>query len=326
MKVDVFGLGNPIIDILVHVEGGFIEELGLTKGAMHLITEKDKNELLNRLGKQKFEIEAGGSAPNTMATLSLLGINTGIAGKIGKDELGDKYLSIIGSKNVKSYLKRGTSETGTSIILITPDKERTMNTYLGACKEFGPEDLPPDSIEEAKIFYFTGYMWDTENQKSATMEGIKRAKKAGTQVVFDVADPLAVERYREDFLNLIENHVDILFANAAEAKMLMEKELNMAVKELSKICKLGVIKNGEKNSFIFNEGEIIEVQSFKTDVVDTTGAGDNYAAGFLYGILKGYSLRKCGEIASFIASKTIEKVGAHAPGNIAKLVKILLGK
>jgi sugar/nucleoside kinase (ribokinase family) len=212
-------------------------------------------------------------------------------------------------------------DTGTSVILITPDKERTMNTHLGACREYGKEDLPREMVENSSIFYFTGYMWDTESQKEAAKEAMRVARAEAVKVAFDVADPFAVQRYREDFLSLIGGAVDILFANAHEARILTGCGTEDCARSLGAMCPLVVIKNGEAGSFISHEGRIETVASLKTAVRDTTGAGDNFAAGFLYGLVKGYPVEVCGRVASFVASKTIEKVGAQAPENIGALVE-----
>ena len=326
MSIDISGIGNPLVDILVYVEDEFIEKHGLVKGAMHLIDDDRRKTLLGLVQDGNPEYQAGGSCPNTMAALSLLGCSTALAGSIGKDDLGDLYLKKITERGVHSRLTRSDSPTGTSIILITPDKERTMNTHLAACRDFRPEDLPLDAVRESSLFYFTGYMWDTENQKEATRRAIETAKESGSKVVFDVADPMAVERYRDDFLELIDRDADIVLANRKEAELLTGEKIDKAVRTLHKMCPIAVVKNGDSDTLIGCNGEFYDVPCFSCDVRDTTGAGDNFAAGFLYGLLKCFDIELCGAAASLVAAKTIEKIGAQAPDDIRACMEEMLEK
>jgi sugar/nucleoside kinase (ribokinase family) len=324
MRYDVAGLGNPLVDILAEVDDEFLRLNGLNKGIMHLIEKEESRRLIGLLKGRKTEMESGGDCPNTITTLARLGLNAAFTGKVGYDELGGVFEARIAEKGVHSFLRKDRVDTGTSVILITPDKERTMNTHLGACREYGKEDLPMEMIENSSIFYFTGYMWDTQGQKEAAREAIRVARAKGVRVAFDVADPFAAERYREDFLSIIGRDVDILFANAHEARILTGCGTEDCARSLGELCPLVVVKNGEAESFISHEGRIETVASFKTDVRDTTGAGDNFAAGFLFGLVKAFPVESCGRVASFVASKTIEKVGAQAPENIKNLVEGLI--
>jgi sugar/nucleoside kinase (ribokinase family) len=302
MKIDISGIGNPLVDILVYVEDEFIEEHGLSKGIMHLIDDDQRKRLLSLVKDKNPEYQAGGSCPNTMAALSLLGAKTALSGAIGNDELGALYEKKITDRGVTSFLTHTKSPTGTSIILITPDKERTMNTHLAACRDFKTKDLPLDVLKLSSIFYFTGYMWDTENQKAATRRAIEVAKQCGAKIVFDVADPMAVERY------------------------LTGENVEDAVYTLNRLCHTAVVKNGDCDTLISCNGTVYEVPCFKSDVKDTTGAGDNFAAGFLYGIMRSFDIELCGTAASFVAAKTIEKIGAQAPDNIRALMEQMLKK
>ncbi len=318
----VCGLGNPLVDILIHVDEDFIKKYNLNKGVMHLITQKEKAALLDAIYNFDYQTEVGGSAPNTITTLSKLGIKTALAGKVGDDELGNLFVEKLVQKGVRSFLKKSSTDTGISIVLITPDGERTMNTYLGASREFKPEELDEEMIKNSEYFYFTGYMWDTENQKAATIKAIEIAKRNGVKVIFDLADPFAVDRYRDDFIALLKNDIDIALANSEEARLLTGiSEPSKAVRELGKTCNTFIVKNGEKETYIAHNGDIHSVKSFKTRVIDTTGAGDNFAAGFIFGIINQLSVEESCRIASFVALKTIEKVGAQAPDNIFEMVK-----
>ena len=338
MVYDVCGMGNPLVDILNQVHDSFLEENGLNRGIMHLIDKKRKDELLSLVQDPNRTVEVGGSCPNTISTLALLGARVALTGKIGKDEHGRTFEQKIVEKGIASYLRSDTQDTGVCTILITPDKERTMNTYLGACREYSLEDLPVDMIQQSRFFYVTGYMWDTKKQKDAVSYAFEVAKKRGVKIVFDLADPFAVERHREDFLRLIEQAADIVFANAEEAYLLYDADgatrsatrsatrpdVSEVTKFLGKHSSIAVVKNGADDTHIFSEGKLTKVSSFETDVQDTTGAGDNFAAGFLYGLIGGFPLKDCGRFASFVASKTIEKIGAQAPENIREQLNNIL--
>ncbi len=327
MKYNVSGLGNPLIDILLHVDDKFLKDYNLNKGVMHLINLKEKSALFEALNDKDYKTEVGGSCANTITTLSKLGVKTALAGMVGDDDLGNLFIDKIIKRGIGSYLEKTDMDTGISIVLITPDGERTMNTYLGASKLYSPENIKEEMIAESEFFYFTGYMWDTENQKEATLKAIKIAKDYNTKVIFDLADPFAVNRYREDFYKLLERDVDIALANSEEARLLTDNlSPEKAISELGKLCDTFIIKNGDKETFISNKGNIFKVESFKTKVVDTTGAGDNFAAGFIYGLINGIDIENSCRIASYVALKTIEKIGAQAPEDIAIMLKNKFGK
>jgi len=298
------------------------EKTGRTPGGKHLSTGTGAESTADLV------FEAGGSCPNTIATLALLGASTALAGAIGHDEYGRIFSEKIREKGINSFLREVPTDTGICIVLITPDRERTMNTYLGACRSFCREDIAADMIEKSRFFYFTGYMWDTANQKGAVARAIQTAKKNGVKVVFDIADPFAVERHRLDFLKIIEESADIVFANAMEAHILYDtggqKDISTAVRKMGRLCEIAIVKNGAEDTYISYSGEMVKIPSFRTEVWDTTGAGDNFAAGFLYGLINNFEPEKCCTMASFVASKTIEKIGAQAPVDIKKqLDKIL---
>jgi sugar/nucleoside kinase (ribokinase family) len=326
-RYDVFGMGNPLVDVLVTVEDHFLAENDLNRGIMHLV-DKDRKNLLQTLVQDRPKIiEIGGSCPNTISTLAQLGVRVALTGKIGDDEYGRAFEEKTISRGIDSYLRRGDYDTGVCTIFITPDKERTMNTYLGACREYSVDDLPVEAIANSRFFYFTGYMWDTKHQKEAISYALEIAKKHGVSIVFDVADPFAVERHRGDFLHIIKHSVDIVFANAQEAHLLRDAHLvstsdvREAAECLGSTCELAVVKNGGGDTLMFESGSLLTIPSFSSKVLDTTGAGDNFAAGFLFGLIKGYPIELCGRIASFVAAKTIEKIGAQVPENIGSLLE-----
>lgn len=326
--VSVFGIGNPLIDVVFRVTEKDLETLALDKGIMHLVSQERQQEILHHFREQTPQLRPGGSAPNTLLALAGLGIPAVICGKIGNDEFGMTYDAQVAAYGITSRLVRGDGATGSSIILVTPDGERTMNTHLGMCQEFGVDDLDEEllrlSVRGGGFFYFTGYMWDTESQKAAIRRAMVLTREVGGRVVFDMADPFAVERYRDDFLDLLRNEVDVVFANRREASLLFgasgDTEL---VQRLLEMVSLGAIKTGRDGSLVAHRigqsgegGALGSVLLEKIDAReitprDTTGAGDMYAAGFLAGLARGETPRRCGEIAGFLAEEIIQHVGAQ---------------
>ncbi len=327
MAPRVYGIGNTLIDIFFNVTDKQLQELSLHKGTMHLITLERRTELLEFIRPATPHYSCGGSAPNTMITLSLFGIKTALAGKIGEDEFGNIYREKLSELDIVSELKTCSSSTGSSIILISPDSERTMNTYLGANREFCVDDINPALIAEADYFYFTGYMWDTENQKQAILKTIEIAEKNDTKIIFDVADPFAVSRNREDFLDLIKNHTFITFANGEEARILFDNyDPGECAKSLGKLCPVAVVKNGKLGSYIYSDRKLMKVPVKGKAPVDTTGAGDTYAAGFILGLCRNFSLYDSALLASFLAGEIVQQHGAQFSLEKTEELKKLLEK
>lgn len=309
----VYGIGNPLIDLLCFVTDKDIENLSLFKGTMNLIDEDKRKEIVEYLNKKEIRYSCGGSCPNTMVTLKSLGIETTLAGGIGFDDLGKMYKSRLKELGVNDELVENNATTGTSIILVTEDRERTMCTFLGANRNFNKDDVNLESAKKADIFYFTGYMWDTDSQQGAIRKVLDIKKKSNFIVAFDIADPFAVGRYRQTFFDIIKEYVDIVFANSEEARYLIDNyDAYECSKSIGKLCKTAVVKNGKKGSYISHDGKIYEIPVYGTNrPIDTTGAGDTYAAGFLYGVQKGYSVEDSGKIASILAGEIINQIGAQ---------------
>lgn len=312
-KVAVYGIGNPLIDVLITAEDRELHELGLNKGAMQLVDNERGSEILEFFKDRDKSYFPGGSCPNTMVALASLGLPAALSGVVGDDELAQIYTNRLNERGVQSELSVESGETGTSIVLVSPDKQRTMCTRLGVCPRFNPERVVADRVTQAHYLYFTGYMWDTPNQKDALHKAIALARENGTQIVFDVADPFAVERHRDDFVLLVSDHVDVVLANRDEAQILMGyDDPRRAVVELAEQAGVAAIKDGAHGSYIASHhGERAAIPVFEARAVDTTGAGDTYAAGFLYGLEKGASLGEAGRIASFVAARIVEKHGAQ---------------
>ena len=314
IRMNIYGIGNPLIDYLVMVDDKDISNLGLFKGTMNLIDEAKRKEILEYIRKKDISYNCGGSCPNTMVTLKSLGIdNVTLAGGVGKDEHAEMYRNRLSSLGLKDELVGNDAPTGTSIILVTEDRERTMCTYLGANTRYDDKDVNIESARNADLFHFTGYMWDTEPQKRAIRKVLEEKKKHGFLISFDVADPFAVGRYRQTFIDLIKEYADIVFANSEEAHFLMDNyDPKDCAKSLGKLCRTAIVKNGKRGSYISHEGVIYDIPVYgAVNPVDTTGAGDTYAAGFLYGIAKGRDVVTSGKMASFLAGEIISQLGAQ---------------
>lgn len=315
MKYDFYGIGNILIDIFINVQNRDLAALNIQKGTMSFADEKRQNQILSHLKNKEKCYSCGGSCPNTMITLSELGAKTALGGKAGNDKWKEIYLNrLSGCKNLTSAISAEEGTTGSSIVLITPDFERSMNTSLGINKSFSPKDIDEKILKNSRFFYFTGYMWDSENQKQAMLKALDICKSEGIKVAFDVADPFAVKRYKNDFLILIENNCDIVFANKKEAASLFDDpDPKKCASMLASLNCIGIVKAGAEGSYIKNKNEdIISIPILEDKgCVDTTGAGDTFAAGFLYGYNCGKSAEESGRCASIAASAIVAKTGAQ---------------
>jgi sugar/nucleoside kinase (ribokinase family) len=318
-QYDVLCIGNAIVDIIAQCDEAFLVETGIIKGAMNLI-DADRAELLySRMGPA---IEAsGGSAGNTAAGIASFGGRAAFFGKVSNDQLGDIYYHDIRAQGVAFDTKplSGEPPTARSMIFVTPDGERSMNTYLGACVELGPEDVEADKASGAKVTYFEGYLWDPPRAKEAIRLTAKHAHAAGREVSMTLSDAFCVDRYRAEFLDLMRSGtVDIVFANSREIKSLYQTEdFETALNLIRKDCKIAAVTRSEKGSVIVRGDETVPIQAIKVrEIVDTTGAGDLYAAGFLFGYTNGRSLQDCGDLGSLAAGLVIQQIGPRPRQNL----------
>ncbi len=308
----VFGIGNPLIDIVFHATDGDLDALALSKGIMHLVSEERQQEILRHFSGKTPVYRPGGSAPNTMLACGGMGIPAVISGKIGNDEFGNTYEKQVEDYGITSRLVRGDGATGSSIILVTPDGERTMNTHLGMCQEYGRTDVDTELLRKADYLYFTGYMWDTDVQKGAIQYAIDIARDSGVKIVFDVADPFAVERYRDDFLHLLKNDIDVAFANRTEASILFgTSETSECVRRLGDLVPVAALKIGKEGSIVIDHGDATAVPGRPITPIDTTGAGDMYAAGFLVALERGSGSHEAAKLAGYLAEEIIQETGAQ---------------
>jgi sugar/nucleoside kinase (ribokinase family) len=318
---DVLTIGNAIVDIISRCEDDFLVENAITKGAMNLIDAERAELLYSRMGPA---VEAsGGSAGNTASGVASFGGRAAYFGKISNDQLGHIFTHDLRSQGVHFQTRalQGHPPTARSMIFVTPDGERSMNTYLGACVELGPDDIEPDVVAGSKVIYFEAYLWDPPRAKEAIRQAARIAHAHGRKVAISLSDPFCVDRYRDEFLDLMRSGtVDIVFANHAEALSLYQtSSFEMALDLMAADCALSAVTMSEEGSIILAEGKKIKVDAMPvTQVVDTTGAGDLYAAGFLHGYTQGYGLGDCGRLASMAASLVIQQIGPRVMGSLAQ--------
>lgn len=311
-QYDVLCIGNAIVDIIARCDDAFLNDNAIIKGAMNLIDAERAEHLYARMGPA---IEAsGGSAGNTAAGIASFGGRAAFFGKVSADHLGTIYTHDIRAQGVAfdTAPLAGTPPTARSMIFVTPDGERSMNTYLGACVELGPEDVEADKAAGAKVTYFEGYLWDPPRAKEAIRLTADHAHRAGREVAMTLSDSFCVDRYRDEFLDLMRSRtVDIVFSNESELKALYQtSSFEAGLEAIAQDCRLAIVTRSEKGSVVLSGGktEIVDAIAI-SELVDTTGAGDLYAAGFLYGYTSGRSLADCGKLGSLAAGLVIQQIG-----------------
>jgi sugar/nucleoside kinase (ribokinase family) len=309
---DVVAVGNALVDIITHEQNSFLNDHGLVKGSMSLVDESRADKLYDAMGPGT-EM-SGGSAGNTMAALASFGGRAAFIGKVRDDALGKVFAHDLRAIGVAFESPMATSgpATGRCLIVVTPDAERTMSTYLGAGAHIGPEDLNGEMIGASKVTYLEGYLWDLPAAKDAYREASRIAHEAGREVALTLSDAFCVDRHRNEWVDLVEGNVDVLFGNEDEVSMLYDGPFDAAVKVLKDCTKVAAITRGARGSVIIAGDYVVEVAAEPVDrLEDTTGAGDAYAAGFLYGYTRGMSLADCGRLGSSAAAEVISHTGAR---------------
>ncbi|MFH1158017.1 MAG: adenosine kinase [Pseudomonadota bacterium] len=317
---DIVGIGNAIVDVLSKTDDAFLHANEIHKGSMTLIGAERADILYSKVGATT--TMSGGSAANTVVAFASLGGHAGYIGKVAEDQLGEVFRQDIRSTHVvfdTPSLQAAEVPTSRCLIMITPDAQRTMCTFLGASVRFGPADLDEGMIKNAKATYLEGYLFDGGHAKKSFRMAAEIAHAAGKKIALTLSDPFCVERHRGDFLELIRDHVDILFGNEAEIQSLYGTDRHS---EILRHCSLTVITKGAKGSMIVSKEGTVEIKATPVpQVVDTTGAGDIYAAGFLYGYTQNKPLKECGHIASVAAAEIISQVGARPQRSLAKVLQ-----
>lgn len=326
VKAKVLCMGNAIVDIIARVDDAFLAKHDREKGAMLLVDATTSARIYDDMPPAVER--SGGSAGNTAAGVASFGGSAGYIGKVHDDQLGTVFRHDIRAAGVtfETEASLNGAPTATSMILVTPDAQRTMNTHLGACTEISEADVLEADVAGAEILYVEGYLWDTPPMKAAVLKAMDLAIKHGTKVSLTLSDSFCVDRFRDEFRDLVENRVDILFANEAEITSLYQTEtFEEAVALLKPHVRIAALTRSEKGSVLMNRDNELSVPAFPTVVEDTTGAGDLYAAGVLYGLSSGHDLETCGRLGSMAAAEVISHLGARSEVSLKELAALKLG-
>jgi sugar/nucleoside kinase (ribokinase family) len=325
-RFDVIGIGNAIVDVIAHADDGFLDDNGLNKGTMTLIDAQQAEHLYHLMGAG---IESsGGSAANTLAGLAALGGQGAFIGKVRNDQLGGIFRHDISALGVAFDSPPATAgpPTARCLVFVTADAQRTMQTFLGVSAELGPDDIDEEVIAASAITYLEGYLWDPPAAKAAFQKAASIAHEHGNMVALTLSDPFCVDRHRIDFLDLVESHVDILFANEAEIMSLYQvDDFDSALQHVTGHCQVAALTRSEKGAVIVSGEEVHVIDAVPVaNVVDTTGAGDLFAAGFLYGLTQGRDLHDCGRLGVICAGEVIGHYGARPEADLVQLAAPVL--
>ena len=324
---DVVGIGNAIVDVLVQANDDLIDNFELTKGTMALVDEAQAERLYASVGPGLET--SGGSAANTLAGVAQLGGRAGFIGRVRNDQLGGIFTHDIRSVGARFDTPAATDGPSTArcLILVTPDAQRTMCTYLGASVGLDPADLDLDMVAQAKVLYLEGYLWDSDEAKAAFITAAEVARAHGGEVALSLSDAFCVERHRESFQELVDGHVDILFANEMEITALYKaNSFEEAADQVRGRCKLAALTRSEQGSVVLNGAGTHSVAPFQLGpLLDTTGAGDLYAAGFLHAYTQGQAVEACGRLGSLCAGQVVTQLGPRPQGSLKQLVAQHLG-
>jgi sugar/nucleoside kinase (ribokinase family) len=326
-RFDVVGIGNAIVDVLVQAEEAFLDDHGLHKGTMALVDESQAERLYASVGPGLET--SGGSAANTLAGIAQLGGRAAFIGRVRDDQLGAIFshdIRSVGATYTTPPAGSGPS-TARCLILVTPDAQRTMCTYLGASVNLDPADLDLDLVAQAKVLYLEGYLWDSDEAKQAFLAAAEVARRHGGQVALSLSDAFCVDRHRQSFQELVDGHVDLLFANEMEITSLYEaNSFEDAAEQVRGRCRVAALTRSEAGSLVLSGDQSIAIAPFRLgNLVDTTGAGDLYAAGFLHGYTRGDSLERCGQLGSLCAGEVVTQLGPRPQASLPELVKRHLG-
>ena len=331
-EYDVVGMGHALMDIIVEVDEEFLKDLNLEKGSMILIDDAQHKKILEQLKSKKLIKSTGGSASNTAKGVSILGGKSAFMGKVGLDDNAKTYEKLLTEWHIKAALSTCKKDTGTSIICITPDGERTMITYLGAAGEFSDADVDKDLIKNSKILHIEGYFVGNVETYNAVLKAMKTAKDSGRKVSMDLSDTGLIKAKIDTFKKILKEYVDIVFVNEHEAKAFTGMEGEDALHILSEYCDVSIVKLGSQGSLIKhtdkinNTKTIHQIPIHKVKVVNTNGAGDSYAAGILYSIAHDIPMDKAGFLASYISSKVVSIPEATLNYSLKDDVKKILEK
>lgn len=325
-EFDIVGIGNPLLDIIIEVEESILEDLGLKKGEMHLVDSIRGGQILETLTKHPKTYVSGGSAANTVAGAARLGAKGHFMGLVGEDDHGQAYeKEMTGSGVSTSLLRHGQEPTGYAITLVTADAERTFATHLGAARHFREEHIVLSEIERSKILHVEGYMLGEAETREAMVAAMKHAQEHKTLVSVDLSAPGVITNNLVVLKDIVKKYVDIVFVNEDEAYAFTGKRELEALHEICDSCQIAVVKLGERGSLIKSQGVVHTIEPCQVDVVNTNGAGDMYAAGFLHGLTQGHDMESIGTVASHVAALVVASPGARMHkrhhGKIASILK-----
>ncbi|MEO0390871.1 MAG: adenosine kinase [Pseudomonadota bacterium] len=320
---ELIGIGNAVVDVISHGEDTFLDLMGIEKGIMQLI-ERDRAEVLYAAMQDRLQTP-GGSVANTIAGVGALGLSTAFIGRVKDDALGKFYAASMadaGTDFVNAPVPDGTLPTSRSMIFVSPDGERSMNTYLGISTELGPDDVPEETCANAKIIFLEGYLFDKDQGKQAFLEASRVVRGAGGMAGIAISDPFCVDRHRADFLRMIEHELDYVIGNEAEIKSLFETEdLEEALTKTAALCRIVVCTRSGDGVTLIRDGERADVPVTAVTPVDATGAGDQFAAGFLYGLATGRDLETCGRMGHACAGEVIGHVGPRPEADMMAIFR-----
>ena len=312
MAFDVYGVGNSLVDIQARIDDRFLELIDFQKGIMTLVDESAQRRVLEKLADQPTNRCAGGSAANTIMGVVDFGGKGAYAGKTGRDEIGEFFLRDMRQRGVSIEVPPTAGQSGTCVVLITDDAQRTMLTNLGVSATLSPDDINEAEVRQAKYVYIEGYLFTNEGPRAAALKAIELAKKNNVKVAFTVSDPFLIGLFRDRFWQLIEEDVDLLFCNEEEARALTGKDDPIECAQIiHKHCENVALTLGKNGSLLMHQGEVIPVEGVPVVAIDTTGAGDMYAAGILYGITNGLTWKQSGHLASHAAARIVGQLGAR---------------
>jgi len=318
-QFNVFGVGNALVDIIAFVKPEFLSANKITKGIMTLVDETSQGNLLNHLKDTKKELKSGGSAANTMIALANSGGTGCYSGKVAHDTYGEFYKKDIEDSGILFETEPvPAGHTGTCVVLTTPDADRTMLTSLGISVSLSPKDIDLDNLEKSDFVYVEGYLWDGESTKAASELTMKHARSKNVKVAFTYSDPFCVNRTRDEFVRLTKDYVDVIFCNLEEAIAISgKKSPEEAVHYLSSLCPMVFMTCGKDGAYVAWQSKMELVPGFPVSALDTTGAGDSFAAGVLFGLTHGYSPRKAARWGNYVASQVVQVVGTRLPSPLA---------
>lgn len=328
-KIDVFGIGNAMVDILAMVPDDFVREHALGKGTMTLVDSEKQGGLLQNLERHALQMQSGGSAANTIIAVAQSGGTGFYTGKVARDPNGEFYRQDLLAAGVHFDVHPAPESgppTGTCLVLTTPDAERTMCTHLGVSTQLAPTDINGDQLSRCRFAYIEGYLWDPPQPRAASLEAMQLAKRFGVQVALTFSDPFVVERYGDDFRRVLREFCDLVFCNADEVRHFAQtQDLEQAAKMVGELVSLAFVTDGPRGCYVVREGQLELVEGFSVQAIDTVGAGDAFAGGALYGLSHGYSPTAAARWGNYLASRVVTHHGARLPHAVQDQIESILG-